>query len=658
MTASVRSETGTKMLPKLELLRFMTLSREGDRREAILKRQSKGWFHIAGMGHEGIAALAFHMQPDDYLFPHYRDRALVLARGTTNYDLALAFFGKAESGSGGRQMPGHHSDRKHNIFSMPSPVAANQLPSVGTAWAMQLDGKKSITIASIGDASIREGEFYEAVSFAIERKLPSLFLVQDNRYGISTNTDNMNPLRLGVFGDQHVLHLDGRNVNEVYEKSGLAVVKARSGGGPTILWIEVDRLESHSSSDDQRVYRPTEDIEAMMARDPLRHLVDELIASGELTNERWEAMQTEIRTEVDADYQRAEKAKDPDGKQYLVQLYGDAIKAEAPPIEAGKTTTMVKAIGETLMQALASDSHRVMFGEDVEDPKGGVFGFTKGCTDACPKQVFNSPLAEATIAGVAVGMAAYGWKPIFEIQFIDFMPPAWNQFITNIATLRWRTMGDWTCPMVIYAPYGAYLPGGSMWHSQSNDGILAKLHGINIVIPSTPEDAAGLFWTAIHGNDPTLILVPKHIFRKQMQMPAKLEAVPLGKARTVREGKDVTVVTWGNCVEICEEAAEKSQAQLEIIDLRSLVPCDWAAIETSVAKTGRLVVVHEDSRTCGFGATILAEMTSNPDRWNLFLSPPQLVARADTHIGYNPAFEYACLPDVDKVLDAIRVTLE
>jgi len=638
----------------------MALSREGDRREGILIRQSKGWFHISGMGHEALAALAYALRPDDYLFPHYRDHALMLARGITPYDLALAFFGKSESSSGGRQMPGHFSKRSVNVWSMPSPVAGNQLPAVGTAWAMKLDGKDSVCVASIGDASTREGEFYEAMAFAVEKKLPVIFLVQDNQYGISTNTMEMNPFRLGVLSEQHVTRVDGRHVDTVYAAATESIAKARAGEGPTVLWIEVDRMSPHSSSDDHTKYRSEEDIQQMFGRDPIQSLAEQLIASGELTDAAWTKMQEDVQAEVDQTYQKAETAKDPDPERLMEHLYGAPEKAEAPPIEPGTRMTMVQSINKTILKALEENPHAVCFGEDIEDPKGGVFGFTKGCSETYQNRVFNSPLAEATIAGVACGMASYGWLPIFEIQFVDFLPPAFNQFITNLATLRWRTAGDWKCPMVLYCPYGAYLPGGSMWHSQSNDGILAKLHGVRIAVPSTPEDAAGLFWSAVHADDPSLILCAKHIFRKPMQVPDKLEPVPFGKAKLIREGKDATVIVWGNTVELAVEAAEKlaGEADLEIIDLRSIVPCDWEAIEKSLAKTGRLVVVHEDSRTCGFGEAIITEMTSNPNRWNHFLSPPQLVAREDVHIGFNPILEYKSLPDVPKVIDAIRVTME
>lgn len=643
---------------KLDFLKLMALSREGDRREGILLRQSKGWFQVSGMGHEALAAFSLVMREDDWVFPYYRDRALMLAKGMTNYELALAYFAKRESSSGGRQMPGHYSSRKHNIFSVCTPTGGSLLPACGVAWSMKLRGQDSVCFASVGDAASRQGEFYEAIAFAIQEKLPIIFLIEDNKYGISTPTQKFFAYTVGgILSEDHMVKVNARYVDAVEQAGREAVRKARHGDGPTIIWCDLDRLSSHTSSDDHRVYRTKEDIESMAERDPIRLLLTELLQSGELTEREWEEIHNEIERQVDEDYRRAEKAADPRAEELFLHCWGETREPEKPPIEPG-TMTMVEAINRTFHKALENDPEVIFFGEDIEDPKGGVFGLTKGCTDAFPRQVYNSPLAEATICGVAVGMAAAGMRPVFELQFIDFVPPAWNQIVTNMSTLRWRSFGDWKCPLVIYAPYGAYLPGGSLWHSQAYEGGLAHLPGIRIAIPSTPEDAAGLFWTAIHGDDPTFILIPKHIFRKRVPVE-KVEPVPFGKARLVREGSDVTVVTWGNTIEIAEEAARRleGEASLEIIDLRSIVPCDYETITASLEKTGRLVVLHEDNRTCGFGQAIIAEVTSTPERFNLLLAPPQLVCRGDVHIGYNPIYEYAALPDVERLIEAVRVTL-
>jgi 2-oxoisovalerate dehydrogenase E1 component len=641
----------------LEYLKLMALSREGDRREGILLRQSKGWFQVSGMGHEALGAFCYALRPDDYVFPYYRDRAIALARGIPNYDLALAYFAKAESSSGGRQMPGHYSDRELNIFSVCTPTGGSLLPACGAAWAMKLAGTDSVCLATVGDAASRQGEFFEAWAFAKQEALPVVFVVEDNKFGISTPTQKFLPFHLGMLDDDSYVKLDARHPDRVYEVGSAAVEKARRGDGPTLVWCDLDRLSSHTSSDDHRVYRTLEDIEAMADRDPIRIVAEELIASGDLTPERWAAIQDEVVRTVDEDYLRAEKESEPSPETTLDHVFGEEPELQAPPFTGGPRVTMVQAINQTFQKALENDPRVVLFGEDIEDPKGGVFGLTKGLSEAFPKQVFNSPLAEATIMGVAVGMAAYGWKPVFELQFIDFIAPGWNQITTNMSTLRWRTNGAWTCPCVIYAPYGAYLPGGSLWHSQSNEASLAHATGLKVAIPSTPEDAAGLFWTALNSEDPCFVLVPKHIFRKPVAVESA-SPVPFGAARVVREGADVTLVTWGNCVELCQEAVAESGVDVEILDLRSIVPWDARAVEASLAKTGRLVVVHEDIHSCGFGQAILAEMTRIPERWNLFLSPPQLVARQDVSIGYNPIYEYAALPDKAQVLQAIATVME
>lgn len=646
----------SKAFSKLDFLRLMVLSREGDRREGILLRQSKGWFQVSCTGHEALGALALVLRPEDYIFPYYRDRAIALARGLTNYELALCYFAKEASSSAGRQMPGHYSSREKNIFSVCTPTGGSLLPACGAAWSMKMAGADSVCLATVGDAASRQGEFFEAVAFAVQENLPIVFVVEDNKYGISTPTKKFLPFNLGILNENLFVKIDGRKPSTVYEAGADAVEKARNGGGPTIIWADIDRLSSHTSSDDHRVYRKSEEIEAMNALDPIRLFVSELISEGQMTDSEWRALQDEIAKQVDEDYLRAETEPDPEPGDLLRYAFAEDCQATQPPLQSGGRTTMVNAINTTFRKALEEDPTVILFGEDVEDPKGGVFGLTKGLSDSFPKQVFNSPLAEATIMGVAVGMAAYGFHPVFELQFIDFIAPGWNQITTNMSTLRWRSNGEWKCPLVIYAPYGAYLPGGSLWHSHSSESTLAHVPGIRVAVPSTPEDAAGLFWTAIHSEDPSFILIPKHIFRVQMEV-AKVEPIPFGKARIVASGADVTLVTWGNCLEIAHEAAAQVGAGIEIIDLRSIVPCDYETIVKSLEKTGRLVVVHEDNRTCGFGQALIAEITRIPDRWNLFLSPPQLVARDDVHIGFNPIYEYAALPDVEQVIEAINVVM-
>ncbi len=647
-------------MSKLDLLRLMYLSREGDRREGVLLRQGKGWFQVAGMGHEPMAAIALLMDDGDYLFPYYRDRAMVLARGVSNYDLALAYFAKRHSSSGGRQMPSHYSIRDKNIWSVPTPTGTNLLPACGVAWGLQMDGGSQLVVATTGDAASRQGEFYESLAFAVERRLPIVFVVEDNGYGISTNTAKFNPFNLKLFDDAvGLVHVNARHPEAVYEAARPAFERARSGEGPSVLVCELDRLCSHTSSDDHRVYRPPQEISEMMERDPIAVVAEELIAADELTHEEWEKIRSDIDRQVDEDYRRAEDAEEPRPSELLDELYGDLPAVGAPPVRGGRRMRIVDALNELFQAALKKSDKFVFFGEDIEDPKGGVFGLTSGLSTAFPDRVFNSPLAEATISGVACGLACYGKRPVFELQFIDFVGPGFNQISQNLATLRWRTMGTWKCPAVLYAPYGAYLPGGSLWHSQANEAWFAHTPGLRVVVPSTPEDAAGLMWTAMHADDPTVFLVPKHMLRQQLTV-GDVPAVPFGSARIRRDGTDVTLVTWGNCVEVSLQAVDQLEDEIsvEVIDLRSIQPWDRETVVESLAKTGRLVVVQEDGESCSVGQMIISDIASDDASWYSFVSPPQLVSKPDVHIGYNPIYEYAAVPSVDGIIDAVRATLE
>ncbi|MFM9873946.1 MAG: thiamine pyrophosphate-dependent enzyme, partial [Fimbriimonadaceae bacterium] len=359
----------TKPLIKIDFLRMMMTSREGDRREGILLRQSKGWFQVSGMGHEAIGAIAHLLNEDDFLFPYYRDRGLMMARGLTTEDLALAYFAKRDSSSGGRQMPGHYSSRKHNIGSVCTPTGGGLIPGAGVAWGMKLDGKKNVVIATVGDAAMRQGEFYEAWAFAVQEKLPLIIAIEDNKYGISTPTAHFMALNHpGIIGMEHVIKVDGRTPDSVLDGAGRAIAKARAGDGPTILWFDLDRLSSHTSSDDHRTYRDADEIAEMADRDPIKLLKDELVAAGELTEESFNKLQEEVIAEVDRIYRDAESAEDPRAEEVMDHLWGAPDQPVTPPISTGNQT-MVEAINKTFDKALASDQNIIFFGEDIEDPK-------------------------------------------------------------------------------------------------------------------------------------------------------------------------------------------------------------------------------------------------------------------------------------------------
>src|SRR2546429_170938 len=417
----------------------------------------------------------------------------------------------------------------------------------------------------------------------------------------------------------------------------------------------MERLSSHTSSDDQKLYRNEQELRDLEKFDPLKCWKDQLIEEGIITADEFAKLDSEIKERVRQEYSEAEKAEDPSPNELLANVTKPPPKIDREILPSGKYR-IGDTVNKTLRAGLEENSGRILFGEDIEDPKGGVFRLTQKLSTESPKQVFNSPLAESTILGVACGLASYGKRPVFELQFIDFIYPGFNQLVTNISTLRWRSFGNWKCPAVIYAPYGAYLPGGSLWHSQANESAFAHYPGLNVVVPSTPADAAGLLWTAMHGEDPVIFLIPKHLLLAEHEYAEPIRGVPLGRARQCTNGSDVTVVAWGNTIEKSLEAIAKidNEISVELLDLRSIVPWDKAAIEDSVRKTRRLVVVQEDTENCSVGQMIISHITSTPELWNELISPPILVSKANVMIGYNPIYEYAALPDVDRIVSAIR----
>jgi 2-oxoisovalerate dehydrogenase E1 component len=640
---------------KRELLLTILESRHGDLREENLNRQGKGHFHVSGRGHEALAALSRQLLPGDYLAPYYRDRGMVLGRGVTTRQLALDYMAKRDSSSHGRQMPSHYSFRELNIWSVPTPTAAQLLPACGMAWGMQFDGKRTLVVTTVGDAATRQGDFYEAICFAQERSLPLLLVVEDNGFGISTPTARMTPRALQVLNEDQWQVVEGWDVEQVHAASETAMADIRAGRGPRLLWVKLERLSSHTSTDDQAIYRSKEDLAKLAERDPLLTLKRQMIAEGQLTEAEFAKLDREVKERVRRDYAEAERAENPAANELEVNVSSPPAALDEVVLQPGKHR-MGDVINGTLRSGLEANHDRLIFGEDVEDPKGGVFRLTQKLSTDFPRQVFNSPLAESTILGVACGLASYGKRPVFELQFIDFIYPGWNQLVTNLATLRWRTYGKWTCPTVIYAPYGAYLPGGSLWHSQANESAIAHYPGLAVVVPSTPEDAAGLLWTAMHAADPVIFLVPKHLLWAEREVEAPVLSVPIGQARRRTEGRDVTVVAWGNLMEKALEAVALlgDKVSVELIDLRTIVPWDHETVEESVRKTGRLVVVQEDTENCSVGQMVISHLAGRPDVWSRMVCAPILVSKGNVMIGYNPIYEYAALPDTPRLVAAVR----
>src|SRR5438045_7665860 len=402
----------------------------------------------------------------------------------------------------------------------------------------------------------------------------------------------------------------------------------------------MERLSRHTSADDKKLYRSAEEVEALEKSDHLKCWKDQLIHEGAITAEECRNLDNEVKERIRREYTEAEKAENPSPNELLGNLSESPPKLNKEILPPGKYR-IGDTVNKTLRVGIEEDPQRILFGEDIEDPKGCVVRLTQKLSTEFPKQVFNSPLAESTILGVACGLAAYGKRPVFELQFIDFIYPGFNQLVTNRSNLGWRSFGNWKCPVVIYAPYGAYLPGGSLWHSQANESALAHYPGLNIVIPSSPADAAGLRWTAMHGEDPVIFLIPKHLLWTEHEYTAPIRAVPLGRARQCTNGSDVTVIAWGNTIEKSLEAIAKidDEISVELLDLRSIVPWDKPAVEDSVHKTRRLVVVQEDTENCSVGQMIISHVTSTPELWNELVSPPILVSKANVMIGYNPIYE-------------------
>ncbi len=634
----------------LDLLKTMMMSREAEKRESILFRQGRGQFHLPSAGHEAMAGIAPLIKSDDWVYCYYRDRALLLAMGMPLYDMALGYFGKKASSSGGRQMASHFSYKPLNVVSCATPTGLQCLPAAGTAWAFKKDKRKSVVFCCIGDASTRQGEFFEALAFSIQEKLPVIFIVEDNGYGVSTPTNHMIPLNLGMI-PQDVLHVvEGQCPDNLHQSFMPVIENVRGGQGPAVMWIKLDRLMSHTSSDDQAKYRSPSELEDIKKRDPLEILKNDYARDGVLSLEEFSSLEGQIKEEVKQIYIDAETSGDPLPEEVHAHTYSSVSSTRR--LENMNLTgenpswSMAQAFNLTLERLLQENSKTILFGEDIEDPKGGVFGLTRGLSKKYPSRVVNSPLAEGTIAGTASGLALAGYLPIFELQFIDFVGPAFNQIVNQIGTLRWRSAGHYKCPLILYAPCGSYISGGGPWHSQTNEGWLAHAPGLKVYMPGNANDAANMLYSAAYGEDPVIMLLPKNQFQKSVPLET---AMPLyiEKAQIKKAGDHLTIVAWGNCVEIAMAGAgeiEKSGISCEVIDLRSIVPCDWASLHQSVRRTGRLIVVQEDNKTCSFGQAIISEMMGDKATWDSMYAPPKLVCRSDVHVGFNAGLERAVLP--------------
>ncbi|MGE4489016.1 MAG: thiamine pyrophosphate-dependent enzyme, partial [Kiritimatiellales bacterium] len=639
----------------LDIYRHMLASRKADAVQADAAQRGEAFFYIPSSGHESIAALAPHLTENDWLHCHYRDRSLMLARGVTQESLLRGLLGKTGSPSEGRRMPGFACSRELKLLSAPTGVGTNALQAVGVAQAVKDESGSPLVYCGIGDGGTQEGEFLEAVAEAVRSKLPVLFVVQNNKFALSTPSKGRTFFSLPdgdavEFYGLPILRADGTDAVETHRVFGEAVSKVRKTRGPQLVVMNIERLLSHTNADDQTLYRSAEEIRDIREHaDPVMILAKQLIAAG-VPEEQLKAIEHEINQEMDQAFADARKA--PSATTEL-SAKRPLTATSAEQRSDGDAFTMLEAMREVLRARLGSDKSVYMYGEDIEDPKGDVFGLTRGLGKAFPGQVINSPLSEATIVGAAIGQSFAGKKPVACIQFADFMLPGFNQIASELGAMWWRTNGQWECPVILMAICGAYRPGLGPYHAQTFDATFAHIPGLDVFMPSTAADAAGLLNAAFDSGRPTVFLFPKNLINDRSVLcaaDAAQQFVPVGKARITRPGRDLTLVSWGSTMPLCEKAAdalEEAGASAEVIDLRSLSPWDEETVLTSAKKTGKLLVVHEDNHTCGLGGEVMATVA---EKAGVSVQMAR-VTRRDTYIPYTFENQIDVVPSFKRVLE-------
>jgi 2-oxoisovalerate dehydrogenase E1 component len=678
--------------------RTVLLSRKLDDKEIQLKRQNLIFFQISGAGHEAIlTAAGMQLRPSyDWFFPYYRDRALCLELGVTPAEMLYSAVGAAiDPASGGRQMPSHWGHRRLNIVSASSPTGTQFLHAVGCAEAglraRLLDiteGFRADEVAyvSTGEGATSEGEFWESMSSACNLRLPVVYLVEDNGYAISVPVEVNTPgssisALVRGFPSLHVETVDGCDFVASYGAMGRAIAHARARRGPALVHASVIRPYSHSLSDDEALYRPASEREADAARDPLVVFPRWLIANGHATQEDLTRIQTEVDVEVQAATDDALQQSQPEPETATFAVYSPEVDptserfdTEDDPQFTGEPTTMVDLLNASLRDEMRRDPRILVFGEDVADVsrseylgqvkgKGGVFKVTWGLQrEFGGDRVYNSPLAEANIIGRAIGLALRGFKPVVEIQFFDYIWPAFMQIRDELAAMRWRSNNAFAAPVVVRVTYGGYIRG-AIYHSQTGASLFTHTPGLRVVCPATALDANGLLRTAIRCDDPVIFLEHKHLYRQtynKSRNPGPNFMVPFGKAAVVRPGTDLTVVTYGATVQRALVAATQvaeggdggEPLDVEVIDLRSLSPWDRDTVFASIRKTSRVVVAYEDSMSWGVGAEMAAAIADECFPW--LDAPVRRVASLDTFVGYAPKLEDATLPQVADFVAAYR----
>ena len=654
----------------LDVFRKMALSRRLDEKMLILLRQGKSYFHTGASGHEAaqLAAAVLIRPGEDWSYPYYRDGAYCIGLGMTAREQLLCFLSRADDpNSGGRQMPQHYGHKDLRIVSQSSPTGTQFLQAVGTAIARKMEKTKDVVYVSSGEGTTSQGDFHEALNWASNAKAPVIFHIQDNEYAISTHkseqtADSVYTMTAG-FKNLSRYDVDGTNFFETNLAFKQAVERARRGKGPSLIVSNVVRLLPHSSSDDQRKYRTPKALDEDRKRDPLTILEDQCILGKLISAKEIEKIRTEVKAQVDADTEWAEGQEHPDGDTALDHIYSGDMPMNEPSFDAvADKVVIVDAINHALKEEMARNDKMVIYGQDIADPKGGVFTATKGLSDEFGiDRVFNSPLAESSIVGTAVGMAVAGYKPVVEIQFGDYIWTAMMQLRNEVSTLRYRSNNAWKCPLVVRVPVGGYIHG-ALYHSQSIDGYFIHMPGIYLAYPSNAADAKGLLKMACRMDDPVIYMEHKGLYRQgyaATEEPGEDYALPFGKGRIVCQGNELTIVTWGAMVQKSIEGIKSlalADGVVEIIDLRTLNPLDLDMIEASLEKTGKVLVIYEDNLTNGPGAEISALIA---DRFFEFLDGPvRRVAAKDSPVPFNWFLEEKILPQTEDVSIAIQELLE
>lgn len=653
--------------------RTMRLSRRLDEKMLTMLKQGRGHFHIGCAGHEAAQmAAGLHLRPGfDRIVPYYRDLCVSLAMGETSEDIMLSHLAKKDDpNSGGRQMPEHYSRPELGIFSGCSAVGSQFLPALGFGISLKRRDDGGVVYCSSGEGATSQGSFHEALNWAARERLPMLFFVQDNRYAISVPREEQTAggsvyKVVEGFANLARARFDGTDFFAAYAALRAAVERIRSGEGPVCLVPEVVRLLPHSSSDNHRKYRTEEELEADRRMDPLDRMQRRLLESGVATEEQLERIHTEIDEEIDAAARWAAEQEDPDPESATRFVFSeesdDLPYREEPEDQDGELTVMVDAINHALHEEMAADERVLVYGEDVAGEKGGVFTATQGLTREFGRErCFNSPLSENSIVGTAVGLSADGYRPVVEIQFGDYIWPAMQQLRNQVPTLRYRSNDGWSCPMVIRVPVGGYIHGG-LCHSQNIESIFASTPGYRIALPSNAADAKGLLKTAIRMDDPVLFLEHKALYRQGVARSPEPEDdffLPFGEACVVREGEDVSVITYGTQVYEAVNVAKKLEKQgysVEVIDIRTMIPLDRETIMASVEKTNRALVLYEDHEFMGFGAEISAQISDAAFRH--LDAPVRRLGGAFTPTPFSEKLESAVLPQDQDVYDELRELL-